>query len=31
MEYKFYVCLNDAEHEVTVKENDQSNAPYALT
>ena len=26
MEYEFYVCLNDAEHKVAVKENDQSNA-----
>lgn len=25
-EYTFYVCLNDAEHKVDVKENDHSNA-----
>lgn len=25
-EYTFYVCLNDAEHEVAVKENDQNSA-----
>ncbi|MDE7365706.1 MAG: hypothetical protein K2N27_12670 [Ruminococcus sp.] len=25
-EYTFYVCLNDAEHKVTVKEKDQSDA-----
>lgn len=25
-EYTFYVCLNDAEHKVAVKEKDQSNA-----
>ena len=25
-EYTFFVCVNDAEHEVAVKENDQSKA-----
>lgn len=25
-EYTFFVCLNDAEHEVAVKGNDHSNA-----